>query len=301
MTSPVFISYRRSDSQHATGRLFARLAPRFLAESEIFMDIEAIAAGADFEAALDRALSGCKVCLVMIGPDWTRKDAEGRRRIDDPDDFVRREVAAVLARDILVIPVLIDGAPMPKAADLPDPLKPLVKRNALRLSHDRFEADGDAIAAKTLKGLGRSVDLEQDLLKLFFSFKGSIGRQQFWIGLVAVFVLAMAVAAGTAAALGIKVSDFLAHPETLPKNVQILQQIATTWVWWPLLALAWKRIQDLGHSWDVFAPILATSLGAVGLDAAGYADLAGTFEGVSLLLLLILGVLKGTRFIAHDA
>ncbi len=301
MPSPVFISYRRSDSQHATGRLFARLAPRFLAEADIFMDVEAIAAGADFQAALDRQLADCKVALVMIGPGWLAAGAPGARRLDDPEDFVRREVAAALAREITVIPVLVDQTPMPREEDLPAPLKPLAKRNAVRLTHERFEADADALAAKVVRDLGRPLDLEQDVLKLFFSFKGTIGRKQFWVGFVAIFVLAIAVAAAISAALGIPVGQFLAEPESLPKNVQMLQQIATAWVWWPLLALAWKRIRDLGHGWDFFAAIFLSSLGAVGLDLAGYGSEASTLESVAVLLLLVVGVLKGTRFIAHDA
>ncbi len=301
MSSPVFISYRRQDSQHATGRLFQHLAPRYLAEAEIFMDVEAIAAGADFEAALDRQLQGCKVCLVMIGPEWLKPSADGRRRIDDPSDFVRLEVAAALARDITVIPVLLDQTAMPRETDLPEPLKPLAKRNAVRLTHERFEADADALAVRMLGVLGRSVDLEQDLLKLFFSFKGTVGRKQFWLGCITVFLLWLAVAAGVSSALGYSIGQFLAEPDSLPKDVKQIQQIATVWVWWPWLALAWKRIRDLGHGWDFFTPMLLTSVLAVGLDLMGYSNESGTLALIYVLLLVVIGFLKGTRFVAHQA
>jgi hypothetical protein len=190
MPSPVFISYRRADTQHVTARLFSRLAPRYLAEADIFMDVEAIGAGANYKSVLDWQLTSCKVALVMIGPQWLATDAEGKRRIDNPADVVRNEVAAVLARpEITVIPVLVDGARMPTAAELPDPLKPLAVRNAARLTHENFASDVDALAAKILKPLDRSVDPELDILKLLFSFKGTIGRKPFWIGLGAILAI----------------------------------------------------------------------------------------------------------------
>jgi uncharacterized membrane protein YhaH (DUF805 family) len=302
MSSPVFISYRRSDSQHATGRLFSRLAPRYLAEADIFMDVEAIAAGADFKAALDDQLRHCKVCLVMIGPDWLATGTDGKRRVDSEGDFVRMEAATALARrDIRVIPVLVDNARMPSEAELPEPLKALSRLNAVHLTHERFDADGDALAGKVLSVLDRPLDREMDILKLLFSFKGTIGRKRFWLGWLAIAACYFVVAAAVSLAAGVSIADFILTPLDLPKNVQIIEQVATTWIWWPILALAWKRIADLGHGWDLFIPIVCASILEIGLGLAGYKQAAEAVSLICIILLIVLGAIKGTRFIAHNA
>jgi hypothetical protein len=80
--------------------------------------------------------------LPVIGAHWlTSIDEQDGRRLDNPEDFVRREIATALKRDIQVIPVLVDGALMPRLTDLPDDLKPLVRRNALQVSDTGFDDD----------------------------------------------------------------------------------------------------------------------------------------------------------------
>src|SRR5262249_42731377 len=114
----IFINYRREDSAGHAGRLFDRLSSHFAGRG--FMDIETIERGVDFVEVIEKAVGSCEVLIVMIGREWVRlKDASGRRRLDDPDDFVRLEIASALARDIRVIPVLVEGAPMPRSEDLP--------------------------------------------------------------------------------------------------------------------------------------------------------------------------------------
>ena len=84
----------------------------------------------------------CDVLLALIGDQWlTTTDANGQRRIDDPDDFVRLEIQAALTRNVLIIPILVDGAKMPRAEDLPAGLAGLARRQALELSPNRFEYD----------------------------------------------------------------------------------------------------------------------------------------------------------------
>jgi uncharacterized membrane protein YhaH (DUF805 family) len=301
MSSPVFISYRRSDSQHATGRLFSRLAPRYLAEADIFMDVEAIAAGADFTAALDRSLSGCQVCLVMIGPRWlTETNADGSRRIDNPNDFVRQEVAAALARNIIVIPVLVDNARMPTIAELPEPLRVLATRNALFVNHDRFDEDGDAVAAKVLGALGRSIDPELDILKLLFSFKGTIPRSQFWIGILSTYGVQAALMAGLFFALGIPLAQGFFSYQTLASQQKLLVQLASLWVLWPTSALSWKRIRDLGHGFDLFSVVLGVAVAQNVLELVGKTEEALIAGWICIGLLLVLGTLKGMRFVAHQ-
>ena len=100
MAGQIFISYRRDDSGYAAGRLFDRLSQRF-GRDRLFMDIDTIGLGVDFAHSIDEAIAGCDVVLAVIGRDWlTAADAQGRRRLDDPQDFVRQELVAALSRDI---------------------------------------------------------------------------------------------------------------------------------------------------------------------------------------------------------
>lgn len=143
----MFISYRRSDSAGSTGRLMDDLKEQF-PTSEVFRDVEAIEAGADFVEAIDKAVSSCSVLIAVIGPRWlSAGDAAGKRRIDDPNDFVRLEIAAALRRNVRVIPVLVEGAQMPSADDLPEDIKPLSRRQAHELSDRRWNYDADQLFA----------------------------------------------------------------------------------------------------------------------------------------------------------
>ena len=110
----IFISYRRADTPHVAGRLFDRLATRFGA-GHVFMDVDSIEPGLDFAETIEAAVGACDVLLVLIGPNWVEAvDEQGRRRLEDPDDFVALEITAALRRRIRVIPVLVDGAPSPR-------------------------------------------------------------------------------------------------------------------------------------------------------------------------------------------
>jgi WD40 repeat protein len=143
----VFISYRRQETSGLTGRLYDRLAAH-LGEDQVFMDVNAIALGVDFAEVVSKAVSTCQVQLVVIGPQWlTATDLDGRRRLDDPDDIVRLEIAAALERDIRVIPILVEGTKMPSSRELPDSLASLARRNALVLRHDSFRTDADRLLA----------------------------------------------------------------------------------------------------------------------------------------------------------
>ena len=137
----VFISYRRKDSEGEAGRLFDDLSSHFGSES-VFMDVSAIEPGRDFRKAIDLSVTTCSVLLAIIGHEWTElRDPLGRRRLEDPDDFVRLELASALRRDIPVIPVLVRGARMPDIEQLPPDLKELAYRNAVELTHARWKSD----------------------------------------------------------------------------------------------------------------------------------------------------------------
>jgi len=137
----IFLSYRREDSEGQAGRLYDDLVAVFGPDS-VFMDVAAIQPGRDFRKSIDQSLNSCGVFLSLIGKSWlTAKDTSGQRRLDDPADFVRIETGAALKRDIPVIPVLVQGASAPKPDQLPDDLKELAFRNAVELTHARWDSD----------------------------------------------------------------------------------------------------------------------------------------------------------------
>ncbi len=140
MDGHIFINYRREDSSASAGRLYDRLSNHFSA-NQVFFDIDNLPLGVDFAEVIEENVSSCDVMIAVIGRRWISSHEGSKRRIDNPDDFVRIEIAAALKRNIRVIPVLVDGAMMPQARDLPDELKSLARRNALELSHKRFTTD----------------------------------------------------------------------------------------------------------------------------------------------------------------
>jgi TIR domain-containing protein len=137
----IFISYRREDAEGQAGRLFDDLVTEF-GEDSVFMDVFGIEPGRDFRRAIDEQVASCGVLLAVIGKSWfDAKDESGRSRLDDPMDFVRLETASALKRDIPVIPVLVRGARMPRPEQLPADLAELAYRNAVELTHARWDSD----------------------------------------------------------------------------------------------------------------------------------------------------------------
>ncbi|MEN0071173.1 MAG: TIR domain-containing protein [Propionicimonas sp.] len=137
----VFISYRRDDTAWPAARLYDLLAARLGAE-HLFKDVDNIEPGQDFVARLNSAVADCDVVLVLIGREWLSvTDDAGRRRLDDPRDFVRLEVGSALAGGKLVVPILVDGAEMPPAESLPPDLAPLTRRQAVEISPVNFDID----------------------------------------------------------------------------------------------------------------------------------------------------------------
>jgi hypothetical protein len=137
----IFISYRHSDEPWYARALSTKLSGKF-GEERIFIDIDKIGLGVDFAVAIDEELSKCVVLIAVIGKGWLNAaDTYGTRRLDDPEDLVRLEIERALARDIRIIPILVDGASMPRAADLPEPLRTLTRRNGHEVSYARFGSD----------------------------------------------------------------------------------------------------------------------------------------------------------------
>ena len=141
MGRAIFISYRRDDSEGEAGRLFDDLVRTF-GDDSVFMDVAGINPGIDFRKAIDDNVATCGVLLAMIGPGWaTIANSAGQRRLEDPNDFVRLEIASALARNIAVIPVLVHDAKMPHPDQLPDNLKDLAYRNSVEITHARWNSD----------------------------------------------------------------------------------------------------------------------------------------------------------------
>ena len=164
----IFISYRREDSAGDAGRLADHLNRRF-GSARVFLDIETIDPGTDFERALTSSLQETAAMLVVIGPRWTSlAKADGSRRLDDPNDYVRREVEAALGRNIPVVPVLVQGAQLPRKDELPESLAPLVKRQVATLDHAEFHADAERLCDRLAGAIGaEGVPASQSVRRLW--------------------------------------------------------------------------------------------------------------------------------------
>jgi formylglycine-generating enzyme required for sulfatase activity len=153
MAGKIFINYRRGDDPGSAQALFARLEQAFSPE-QLFMDVANIEPGLDFVRVLKEQIEQCDVMISVIGKNWINaRDEYGARRLDNSNDFVRVELEVALEQDKRVIPVLVGHAPMPSAEQLPEGLKPLARRNAVRLAHESFRADVQALIATLQRAL----------------------------------------------------------------------------------------------------------------------------------------------------
>jgi CHASE2 domain-containing sensor protein len=148
----IFVSYRRSDAGGFAFSLHERLLEEFGPE-RVFMDVDTIAPGTDFGPAIRENLDRSDLLLAVIGRDWLQAGASGSRRIDDPGDWVRTEVATALARGIPVIPVLVGGASLPKAGELPEPLQELARRQSVDVRNASFRDDTERLVEAIERGL----------------------------------------------------------------------------------------------------------------------------------------------------
>ena len=145
MAAKVFISYRREDSAAYAGRIRDRLEHEF-GRGPLFIDVDDIPLGINFVKVLREEIAKCGVLLAVIGPRWLdARDEDGTRRLDNPNDFVRIEIAVALQREIPVIPILLDGTKIPKTGQLPKDLEELALRNRLNVRHDSFHTDMDKL------------------------------------------------------------------------------------------------------------------------------------------------------------
>ncbi|MEM1150979.1 MAG: toll/interleukin-1 receptor domain-containing protein [Pseudomonadota bacterium] len=143
MAGGLFISYRRSDSADFSGRVADFFEYRY-PDVRVFFDMVAIEPGEDFVKAIERRIASSEVVLAMIGETWlSAADSAGKRRLDDPGDFVRLELASALSTGTRIIPVLLENARMPGEDELPEPLKGLARCNAQFIRGQAFKRDAE--------------------------------------------------------------------------------------------------------------------------------------------------------------
>lgn len=175
----IFISYRRADSRKDAGRIYDRLVEAF-GKTNIFKDVDNIPVGDDFRGVLSEAVNKCEVVLAIIGKEWLNiKDADGKRRLDYVGDFVRIEIQTGLQRGgrCLVVPVLVDGAGMPSADDLPSDLRELAFKNASRVRDDPdFHNDVARLISELQKRYGASSTAASPMLPPVYNVQTSIAR-----------------------------------------------------------------------------------------------------------------------------
>src|ERR1700730_18667261 len=141
MTSGIFISYRRSDSKSDARSICQRLERTF-GKGKVFIDVDTIRPGKNLQSVLKNDLEKCNSMIVVIGPRWLELlGSSGPADSETGHDYVRLEVTSALERKLPIFPVLVDGATMPEAKDLPDDLKPLAFRQAYSVRHDSFPRD----------------------------------------------------------------------------------------------------------------------------------------------------------------
>jgi hypothetical protein len=163
----IFISYRREDSQDATGRIHDRLEMYFGPDA-IFRDVGSVQSGAHFPDRLDEAIRSCKIVLAIIGPTWTKVTDERRspRGIFDERDWVRIELAKAFEWKIKVLPVLVTNARMPRSDEVPSDLQALPPIGAVTVEPGiRFESDIKELLARVEELSGISGDNYRQLLQ----------------------------------------------------------------------------------------------------------------------------------------
>ncbi len=197
----IFVNYRQQDSRADAGRIYDRLSKHF-GNEHVFMDIDDIQPGENYIQILDYTLARCSVMLVIIGANWVnmRNDA-GQLRLNDEYDFVRMEIISALERNIIVIPVLVGHAAMPRSAELPPELAILCQRQALEISDLRFHMDVDRLIAE-LESINGT---QKTLIKI-----NPVVRQS----LVALFILSVLIG------LYFKREAFLSQ-QSMQKQVQL--------------------------------------------------------------------------------
>ena len=183
MAKTIFISYRRQDTAPAAGRVYDRLR-QLLSKRHVFFDVDTIAGGEDFVTKVTTAIQKSDAVLLFIGKKWLEPSPEGVKRIWEADDHVRAEVRAALQHAPMVLPVLVDGAVMPRPEQLPEDIRAISTKNAMPLRHESFDDDTENIVT-TILGASRKERMWEDKGSLRVKFGYSLA------GLVAGLILSV--------------------------------------------------------------------------------------------------------------
>ena len=310
----VFLSYRRADTPYAAGRLGDRLGERF----ELFMDID-IAPGLHFGRALTDAVSNCDVMLVLIGPSWLDVlEDDGSRRLENPRDWVVQEIEAALARDVTVIPVLVDGARMPLPEQLPEPLESLAFRQAISLRHESFNTDITTLmnaieqavpVGPESEGAARDRNVEQRLVNAWRQLRGepeavatasptavtaragSSVRPEEPISAQTIRVLLITI--GVSYLTLVVWSLPLSSPENLEDSlVPLVLMTAVTLAFLPAMWWSTRRYPDRRHLWKSAALYAGVAL-PIGLVLAVVTKNVSSVNPLFWLLLYAVGMIPG--------
>ncbi|MDQ3980638.1 MAG: toll/interleukin-1 receptor domain-containing protein [Actinomycetota bacterium] len=150
----VFVSYRRADSSptaHTVTRALER-SPVGGEPCEVFIDVDKIPLGTDFTRVLKMAMESCDIALEIVGRNWLVTD--GRRRLDDANDFVRAEVRQAIREKVPLLAVLVDGAMLPNRSELPGDIRALVDSRVVRLDDETFDDSIEELLS-VVGGIGR--------------------------------------------------------------------------------------------------------------------------------------------------
>jgi TIR domain len=207
----IFLSYRREDAAGHAGRLYDHLVERF-GSGKVFMDRDAIRPGSDFTKVIKRALDECDVLVVLIGRRWLNcTDPAGRRRLDDPKDFVRLELETVLHRDAIIIPLLVEHTKMPHTTDLPSSISGLARRQALEISDRHWRRDV-TVLCEELESLHKQEiaesQAEQDPGGISSSMMARLRRKTSGKIVALAAIVALLIAAGSLAlTIGVRIGN----------------------------------------------------------------------------------------------
>jgi TIR domain/Sulfatase-modifying factor enzyme 1 len=194
--SKVFISYRREDSAGYAHAIHSQLAQHF-SKDRVFMDVDTVEPGVDFERVIEKAVGECDVLVALIGRRWMGSEQGGTSRLDNTKDYVRLEISTALARDIRVIPVLVDGMTMPNEEILPAPLRSLIRRQAMEISNTRFNFDVERLIAAVRRTLSESEEIQHENVtggaQHLTRRKQPFASPRLIYGMVAVVILSLAI------------------------------------------------------------------------------------------------------------
>jgi TIR domain len=156
----VFISYRRQEASYLAAWLHDYLT-ELLGSGNVFLDVDSMRPGMNFVDVIRNRVGASAVLVLIIGSQWLAKDPSGRSRLDDPTDAVRIEAETALSHDVHIIPVLLDGAPMPRDFQLPASLRPITRLSAVSIRRESARRDIQDLGS-TISGLLSSTGAERD-------------------------------------------------------------------------------------------------------------------------------------------